>query len=56
MKTKLTSKINAVKKITVLKSATKVATTAVSFKHEFKVLSADEINNSRSKAYQYLAL
>lgn len=52
----LISKIAAVKKTTVRKSANKVATNAVSFKHEFRVLSADEINNNRSKAYQYLAL
>lgn len=27
-----------------------------SVKHEFRVISADEINNNRSNAYQYLAL
>ena len=26
------------------------------FKHEFCVLSADDVNNNRAKAYQYLAL
>lgn len=25
-------------------------------RHEFRVISADEINNNRSSAYQYLAL
>jgi len=27
-----------------------------SVKHEFRVISADEINNNRSNAYQYLVL
>jgi hypothetical protein len=41
----------ASKAVKVSNSASKIA----KVKHEFRVISADEINNNRSSAYQYLA-
>lgn len=34
----------------------KVTTAKGAFKHEFRVLTAEDVNSSRSSAYKYLAL
>lgn len=46
------------KKAKVASKAVKVSNSTSNIalvKHEFRVISADEINNNRSSAYQYLA-
>ncbi len=52
------SKLNNKKKVSTSKAvkAKNGVNKSTPFKHEFCVLSADEINSKRSKAYQYLSL
>jgi hypothetical protein len=50
-------KISKLHSKTVIKASKAVKTNASSstIRHEFRVISADEINNNRSNAYQYLS-